>query len=168
MLDTHTLFSVWYWALVVALWSEIVAYTYSIPARLLRDAARGDAEAAAIVDRLARRYAARAEAFWSRHHLAAIAGASGMVAMLATLAAFAPSELALGLLLIVAPTGAMAGLGLYEALLVHRHQPEAQVLLEVLVARRRANMGAALVSITGSVAVLALLTGMRLPFSSFG
>lgn len=164
MLDTTTLFSVWYWALVVALWSEIVSYTYGVPSRLLQDAAAGDEEAADLVDRMARRFAAGAFAFWSRWAHAAVAAASAGTALLVTLALAARSELALGLIVALGPVCVMAGLALREALLVHRHQPDAQILLEVMIARRRANLAAAGLSIAIGVAALSILHHERLPF----
>ena len=86
MLDTVTFFSIWYWALAIALWSEIGASAYGVTGRLMRDAARGDAEAAELVDRLARRSAARIAHGWEKRGALQVGGASALIAGLATLA----------------------------------------------------------------------------------
>lgn len=163
MLESATFFSIWYWALAVSLWSEIGASAHGVPARLLRDAQKGDPQAAAIADALARRRAARTEALHGRWGVIPVAAASALVAALSVFAFVAGSEIALGLLLIAAPALALALLGAHEALLIHRHQPGAQILLEVLVARRRAHLSAGLFSLAGSILVFAMLHRDRLP-----
>ncbi|MGG7568650.1 hypothetical protein ACQ5SO_21050 [Rhodovulum sp. DZ06] len=167
MLDDTTFLSVWYWALAIAIWSEIAAYTYGVPARQLHEAQREGGEAAALTDALARRFAARADAFWRRTGAWSVAGAGATVGALCMLAFAAGSEIALGLLLLVTPTAAVAGFGLHEALLVHKHQPSQQVLLEVLVTRRRINIAAGVASISATALLFVLINFDRLfPFAA--
>ena len=163
MLDSATFLSIWYWALAVSLWSEIGAAAHGVPARLLRDAQGGDPQAAAIADALARRWAARTEALHARWGVIPVGAASALVAALGVFALVGGSEIALGLLLIVAPALVLALLGAHEALLIHRHQPSAEILLEVLVARRRTHLSAGLFSLAGSILVFALVHRDRFP-----
>ena len=157
MLDASTFLTVWYWAVAVAIWSEIGASAHGVPVAVLRDANRGDPQAMAIADALARRSAARVAALHERWAWAAVAGAAAAISCLAVLAFAGGSEIALGLLLIVAPTVTMAGFGLREALLIHRHAPDTALLLEVVTARRRANLTAGVFSVSGSILVFAIL-----------
>lgn len=156
MLDTTTFFSPWYWALALSLWAGIGATAYGVPARLMQRAARMGGEDAAMADRIARDFAAQAAAFWPRWGLVSIAGTSCSLAALAMLALVAGSEAALGILLIAAPVAGLAGAAMHEALLVHKHQPGADVLLEVMISRRRMNLsvGTAALAATALIAVL--------------
>ncbi|MFT4792272.1 MAG: hypothetical protein ACJAVR_000169 [Paracoccaceae bacterium] len=156
MLDTTTFFSPWYWALAMSVWVAIGAGTYGVPHGLMRRAARMGADDAAMADRIARDFAARAAAFWPRWGLASIAGTSFVLTALMVLALVAGSEAALGLLMIAGPAAALAGLSMHEALLVHTHQPRAEVLLEVMISRRRMNLsvGGGALALTALIAVL--------------
>jgi hypothetical protein len=153
MLDTATFFSLWYWAFALSLWAGIGASAYGVPLRMMRRAARLGAEDAAMADRIARDFAADAAAFWPRWGLLSIAATSFGLAALAVLALVAGSEAALGLLLIAAPVAGLAAVSMHEALLVNTHQPGPDVLLEVMIARRRMNVSVA----TGALAVTAVI-----------
>jgi hypothetical protein len=165
MLDTTTFFSLWYWALILALWAQVCATSYGVPARLLRRAALGGAEDAALADRIARAFAADIAAFWGRWGVMATMGASFALSALVILTLAAESEVALGMLLLAGPVTALSAFALREALLVHRHQPLPAVLLEAAIIRRRIAIATAMGSLALTIAVMALLHPYRLGLS---
>ena len=155
MLHTTTLFSFWYWLLAMALWSQLCSSSYGVPARILQRAARGEAEHMALVDRMARAFAAEVDAGWRRWGALATAGASAGLAALATLAFAGGLDIALGLLLLGAPMCGLAGFAVREALLVHAHQPPPAVVLEVAIIRRRIAISTAIAAL--SISFLAMV-----------
>ena len=164
MLDTTTFFSPWYWAAALSLWAAMGAGAYGVSRRLMHRAARLGGEDAAMADRIARDFAAQMAALWPRWGLASIACVSCALAALTVLALAAGSEAALGVLLIAGPAAGLASVAVHEALLVHTHQPSPDVLLEVMISRRRMNMSVGTAALAASALIAILLHQDRLMF----
>lgn len=139
MFDTTTFFSIWYWLATALFWSMASHFTHGVPYDALSRAQRLGGEDARIFDVYARRCLERIELGITRFGMPAAAAAGFLLAALVVLSVAARMEIALGLLLILAPAALLLVLSLREARALHRGQPEPDMLLNAFLRRRRVN-----------------------------
>ena len=157
LLDTTTFLSIWYWLLMAVFWAMATHFTHGVPYDVLWRAARYGGEDADICDRLTRRMLARIEAGVRRWGLAGAAVGGFTLAVLSVLSA-AGSQVALGLLTILAPAVGMLALSVAEAVrLVRNAEPVSPEALRAILFRRRwANQFAGVLAVAASGAALVL------------
>ncbi len=162
--DDTAFFSVWYWLLTAVFWSVGSYFSHGVPWDMLRRALIHGGEEADACDRYARVMILRTDAWMARWGVLAGAGVGFALAALAVMGFVARSELALGLLLLLAPAAGMLAVQGAEARRIapRLHEIHIEPLLIALHRRRAANQLAGMASALVAVAVLGFLNMDRI------
>ena len=162
--DDTAFFSIWYWLLTAVFWSMGSYFTHGVPWDMLRRGLVHGGEEADVCDRYARVMILRADA-WIHRWGAAAGGLAGFaLAALAVMGFVARSELALGLLMLLAPAaGMLAAQGAEARRIAPRlHEIHVEPLLLALYRRRAANRLTGMAAVVVAVAVLGYLNMDRI------
>jgi hypothetical protein len=115
VIDLRAFSTVWYWLALAALWTAATHWIVGVPYDIVRRAIRGDGQAAADLDVLARLHARRLSAAWAGAGWPPVAAASFGLTVVATLGFGYGLELAQGAFLLLLPAAGVAWLNLATA-----------------------------------------------------